>query len=315
MKIGLFSDSLLELRFEAMLDWLVAERIEAVEIGTGGFSDSPHCDVEKLVNEPAARDAFKEAIVSRGLVLSALNCNGNPLDPDPGRRGKHQRDLRNTVLAASRLGLDTIVTMSGCPGETQGGTYPNWVTYTNQRDYLELFERQWEEVVTPFWRETGEFAADQGVKIAIEVHPGMVVYNTYTMQRLREIAGPSVGVNLDPSHLPPQGMDPLVVIGALGEDFIFHVHAKDSRIDPQEMARNGGLDTRSMAKPGVRSWDYRTVGFGHEARWWRDFVSLLRLVGYDGVLSIEHEDLLMGAQEGIRKSVEFLEPILLRTRN
>ena len=313
MKIGLFSDGLPELNLEAMLDWLVAERIEAVEIGTGGFSGAPHCDVEKLVNDQATRDAFQDAIVSRGLVLSALNCNGNPVDPDPARRERHAQDLRNTILAASKLGLDTIVTMSGCPGDLQGGRYPNWVTCTDPPEYRELVERHWEEVMTPFWRATGEFARDHGVKIAIEIHTGMAVYNTYTMLRLREIAGPNLGANLDPSHLPPQGMDPLAVIRALGENLIFHVHAKDSRIDPREMAVNGGLDTRPVGEVGVRSWDYRTVGFGHDAGWWRDFVSLLRVVGYNGVLSIEHEDMLMGAHEGIRKSIEFLEPILLRT--
>lgn len=313
MKIGLFSDGLPELSFEAMLDWLVAERIESVEIATGGFSGAFHSDLEKLVNDQGARDAFKDAIESRGLMLSALNCNGNPIDANPSRREAHAGDLRSSILAASKLGLDTVVAMSGCPGDLQGGTYPNCVTATHQDEFPELLERQWDEVISPFWREIGMLASDHGVKIAIEMHPGMSVYNTLGMRRLRDVAGSSVGANLDPSHLPSQGIDPLAVISALGKDFIFHVHAKDCRIDPQQMALNGGMDTRPMEDLGVRSWDYRTVGFGHDAGWWRDFVSLLRIVGYDGALSIEHEDLIMGAHEGIRKSVEFLEPIILRT--
>lgn len=314
MLIGLYSDSLRDLSFEVMLDWLVDEGVEAVEIGTGNFSPAPHCDVDALVESAEARARFQDAIASRGLVLSALNCNGNLLDPHPQRGQEAQRVFHQTVRAASLLGVDTVVTMSGCPGDPTGGTYPNWVTCTWQQEYVELLARQWEVMIEPFWRQAGAFAADHGVRIAIEIHPGQAVYNTRTLLRLREIAGPNLGANLDPSHLFYQGMDPMVVIRALGENFIFHVHAKDTRLDAQEMALNGGLDTRPMGTPGVRAWDYRTVGFGHGEQWWRDFVSVLRMVGFDGVLSIEHEDRLMGAQEGIRKSVAFLKPLVLRTQ-
>jgi sugar phosphate isomerase/epimerase len=108
-------------------------------------------------------------------------------------------------------------------------------------------------------------------------------------------------------------MDPLVVVRALGKNGVFHVHAKDTQIDPQEMALNGGLDTRPTSMAGQRAWAFRTVGYGHGEEWWRDFVSMLRRMGYDGVLSIEHEDRLMGSREGIVKSVEFLKPVVLKT--
>ena len=314
MKVGLFTDSLQDLSFTAALDWIAAQEIEAVEIGTGNFSPAPHCDVDKLLNDSNARAEFRAAIESRGLTLSALNCNGNLLDPDPVRGERAQAVFRRTVPVASKLGVETVVTMSGCPGDLEGGTYPNWVTCTWQAEYVELQERQWDEVIAPFWREAGRFAADHGVKIAIEMHPGQAVYNTRSLLRLREIAGPDVlGANLDPSHLFFQNMDPAVVIRALGPNSVFHVHAKDTRIDPQEMALNGSLDTRPMGKPGLRSWEYVTLGYGHGESFWRSFVSALRLVGFDGVLSIEHEDPLISAQEGIRKSVAFLQPILLRS--
>jgi sugar phosphate isomerase/epimerase len=196
-----------------------------------------------------------------------------------------------------------------------GGAYPNWVTCTWQKEYVELLERQWEEVIEPFWREAGKFATDHGVRVAIEMHPGQAVYNTRTLQRLREIVGPqTLGANLDPSHLFFQNMDPLVVVRALGPGAVFHVHAKDTRIDPQEMALNGSLDTRPMGTPGVRAWDYVTVGYGQPELFWREFIRALRLMGYDGALSIEHEDRLMGVHEGIRKSVAFLRSILLSDR-
>ncbi len=313
MKIGLFTDSLQELSFADALDWVTAQGIEAVEIGTGNFSNAPHCDVDKLLTDANARAEFKAALESRRLTLSALNCNGNLLDPHPERRKKSQDTFYKTVEAARKLGLDTLVTMGGCPGDPTGGTYPNWVTCTWQREFVELGERQWAEEIEPFWKKAGAFAADHGVKVAIEMHPGQSVYNTRTLLRLREIVGPHLGANLDPSHLFWQGMDPLIVVRALGMNGVFHVHAKDTKIDPQEMALNGGLDTRPTSMVARRAWAFRTVGYGHGEEWWRDFVSTLRLMGYDGVLSIEHEDRLMGSREGILKSVEFLKPIVLQT--
>ncbi len=314
MKIGLYTDALQDLSFEAALDWVVSQGIEAVEIGTGLFSPSPHINLDLMLNDAHARAAFLGAIADRGLILSALNCNGNLVDPDP-TRGQHASEVfYKTVELAGKLGIGTVVTMSGCPGDLTGGTNPNWITCTWQKEYVDLLERQWDEVMTPFWTKAGAFANSSGVKIAIEMHPGQAAYNTRSLLRLREIAGANnLGANFDPSHLFYQGMDPFVVIKALGKGGVVHVHAKDTRIDPQEMALNGGLETRPMAMTGERAWVYRTVGFGHGESWWRDFVSILRLMGYDGVLSIEHEDRLMGSREGIVKSVEFLKPIILHT--
>jgi sugar phosphate isomerase/epimerase len=314
LKIGLYTDSLAELEFEAALDWIAAHGIEAVEIGTGNFSPAPHCELQELIRDDAARRRFLGAIEQRGLVLSALNCNGNPLDPQPERRQRSQQVLRDTLQAASELGVGTVVTMSGCPGDLEGGSYPNWVTCTWQREYVDLVERQWAEEIEPYWGEVSERARGLGIRVAIEMHPGQAVYNTRTLQRLREIGGADViGANLDPSHLFFQGMEPVVVIRALGHGAVFHVHAKDTRIDPQEMALNGGLDTRPMSQAGVRSWEYVTLGFGHGELFWRNFVTTLRVMGYDGALSIEHEDRLISPKEGIRKSVEFLHGLVLRT--
>lgn len=313
MKIGLFSDGLPDLPFTEFLDWSVGQGIEAVEIGTGGFSGAPHCDVDQLLGDGEARRDFMEAIESRGLLLSALNCNGNPLDPHPQRGEADSQALAKTIQLAGKLELGTVVTMSGCPGDPSGSPYPNWVTHPWQKQFIEISKWQWEQVITPYWQETGKLAADHGVNIAIEIHPGQSVYNTRTLLRLREIAGPNLGVNFDPSHLFYQGMDPILVIRTLGGDCIFHVHAKDVRIDPYEMALNGGIDLRPFQNLNERSWGYRTLGFGHDDRWWRDFVSALRSVGYDGVLSIEHEDMLMSAREGIVKSVDFLRPIVMTT--
>ena len=313
MKIGLYTDSLQDLSFGDALDWVAGNGIEAVEFGTGNFSSAPHIDVNQILDTPGAAEAFMGAVADRGLTVSALNCNGNLLDPHPARRQRAQETYYQTLRAAQKLGIDTVVTMSGCPGDPTGGEYPNWVTCTWQAEFVALGERQWDEIIAPFWQAAGQAAADHGVRVAIEMHPGQTVYNTRSLLRLREIAGPSLAANLDPSHLFWQGMDPLVVVRALGPGGVFHVHAKDTRIDPQEMALNGGLDTRPTSTTGSRAWAFRTVGYGHDEGWWRDFISVLRGMGYDGTLSIEHEDRLMGSREGILKSVAFLQPLVLKT--
>ncbi len=313
MKIGLFTDSFPQMSLSQVLDWIVARGIEAVEIGAGGFSHAAHCDLDRLLADGDALKTFRGEIESRDLMLSALNCNANLLDADDGRRQKVQDQLNKTIQLAQKLDLDTVVTMSGCPGGPDGGSYPNWVGHPWQAEFGELLEWQWEKVATPYWQKLAAFAANHGVKLAIEMHPGQLVYNTAGLLRLRQIAGSNVGANLDPSHLFYQGIDPLLVIRTLGSDFVFHVHAKDARIDPHEMALNGVIDLRPMEQVTQRAWSYRTLGFGHGEVWWRQFVSALRAVWYDGALSIEHEDPLMSAGEGIEKSVDLLKPVVLRT--
>ena len=313
MKIGLITDSLQDIPFLEALEWIASIGIESVEISAGGFSRALHCDLDQLNTDDRARAQFQAAIASRGLALSALNCNGNPVDPHPARGLKHQQDLYHTIELASKLGLDTVVAMSGCPGDPTGSPYPNWVTHPWQQEFQELHQWQWNEVLTPFWKRTADFAASHRVKIAIEMHPGQAVYNTAGLQRLREIAGPVIGANLDPSHLFHQGMDPIHVIHALGPNFVFHVHAKDMVLNSYLAARDGVFDLRPMHDISKRTWAYRTLGFGHDELWWRNFISALRIVGYDGVLSIEHEDGLMSVREGIQKSVEFLRPLLVRS--
>ncbi|MGB2997187.1 MAG: sugar phosphate isomerase/epimerase, partial [Phycisphaerae bacterium] len=154
------------------------------------------------------------------------------------------------------------------------------------------------------------FAKDHGVRIGFEMHPGFCVYNTETLLKLRTACGNTLGANFDPSHLFWQGMDPLVSLKALGKA-VFHVHAKDCRVDPENTAANGVLDTKHYADEINRSWIFRTVGYGHGEDFWRDFVSALRLIGYDGAISIEHEDSLMSVNEGFQKAVAFLKGILL----
>jgi sugar phosphate isomerase/epimerase len=215
------------------------------------------------------------------------------------------------VLVAEKLGVRRVVTFSGCPGDSESSKYPNWVTCPWPPDFLRILEWQWGEKVIPYWQGEVEFCRAHGVDmIALEMHPGFVVYNPETLLRLRAAVGPEIGVNFDPSHLFWQGIDPIHAVRELG-DAIYHVHAKDTIIDPINTPVNGVLDTKPYSDEANRSWIFRTVGYGHDLKFWKDLVSNLRLVGYDYVLSMEHEDSLMSLREGLEKGVGTLRELVL----
>jgi len=207
--------------------------------------------------------------------------------------------------------VPVVIDFSGCPGDSDNAKYPNWVTCPWPPDYLDLLDWQWEKKVTPYWTEHGKWAKDHGVKIAIEMHPGFVVYSPETMLRLRSIAGDAVGCNYDPSHMFWQSIDPIKAIRVLG-DSIFHVHAKDTQIYDYNLPKTGVLDTKKYTDERNRGWIFRTVGYGHAYQWWTEFISTLRMFGYDYVLSIEHEDSLMSPDEGLTKASAFLNQIVIR---
>ena len=237
--------------------------------------------------------------------------HGNPLHPDAKTAAAYDADFKNAVLLAEKLGIDTVVCFSGCPGDSEGSKYPNWVTCPWPDDFLKILDWQWSEKLIPYWKKTAAFAEAHGVThIAFEMHPGFCVYNPETMLKLRAEVGPVLGANFDPSHLIWQGIDPVAAVRYL-KGAIYHVHAKDTKIDKYNTAQIGVLDTKHYSDELNRAWVFRTVGFGNGEGYWRDFVSNLRLCGYDRVLSIEHEDSVMTIDEGLRKAVEFLKPIVM----
>jgi len=313
MKIGVFTPLFANMSLDEVLNYVTKVGLDALELGTGNYCGSAHISRNELLKDDNEIKEFKSKINDRGIEISALSCHGNPLHPDKKIAEEHQKTHRDTVVLASKMGLDTIVNFSGCPGGSENDKFPNWVTCPWPEDFSEILKWQWEEKVIPFWKKEAEFAADHGIRIAFEMHPGFVVYNTETMLKLRETCGKNIGANFDPSHLFWQGMDPNLSLRKLS-DAVFHVHAKDCRIDEDNTRINGVLDNKPYGDEINRSWVFRTVGYGHGETFWRDFVSTLRMIGYDGVLSIEHEDSLMSADEGFKKAVEFLKGIVLREK-
>ena len=293
-----------------MLDHVAGMGLQAVELGTGAWPGDAHCKPKELLESRTKVQAFRKSVESRGLIISGLSCHGNPLHPDKAIAGEFDRIYRDTIRLASELEVPVVNLFSGCPGDSDQSKYPNWVTCVWPPDFEAVLKWQWDEKVIPYWEEAGKFASDQGVKLAFEMHPGFTVYNPETLLRLRKAVGPVIGANFDPSHLFWQGIEPVAAIRAL-HGAIYHVHAKDTYIDRANTAVNGVLDTKPYSDLVQRSWYFRTVGFGHDQLAWRNLVSALRLVGYDYVLSIEHEDAMLSIDEGFTRAITFLKDVLL----
>jgi sugar phosphate isomerase/epimerase len=312
MKVGVFSAILSKLSLEQALDQIAALKCDCVEIGTGAYPGDAHCKPAELLADDGKLSEFVAAVRSRGLEISSLSCHGNPLHPDETIAREHHEIFQATVRLASRIDVPVVTTFSGCPGDHFGAKYPNWVTCPWPPDFLAILRWQWEQVAIPYWKEQTAFAEGHGVKkIALEAHPGFLVYNPETMLRLRDATSAVLGANLDPSHFFWQGIDPVKAVRKL-EGAIHHVHAKDTFLYKINGDFDGYLDTKPYSDEKHRAWMFRTVGYGHGAEFWTDFVSTLRLCGYDGALSMEHEDSLMTPAEGLRKGVEFLQNIILR---
>ncbi len=312
MRLGVFTVLLRELPFERMLDTLAELGVDAVEIGTGNYPGSHHADVDAMLADRSSADAFRKAVEARGMAISALSQHGNPLHPQAEIADAAHEVWRKTVLLAEALEVPVVNAFSGCPGDSEGSRFPNWATCAWPEDFLEVLDWQWNEKVIPYWTAEAVYAQQHGIRIGFEMHPGFVVYNTETLLRLRSACGSAVGANLDPSHLFWQGMDPVEVIKVLGrENALFHVHAKDTQIDRRNTAINGVLDTKHYGDLLERSWVFRTVGYGQGEKVWRDIISTLRAVGYDYVLSIEHEDSYLSIDEGLRRGIQTLRSILI----
>lgn len=310
MRIGLVTDSLAHLPLDAMLK-LAAERgIEMLEFGCGNWSAAPHLRLDALLDNAPARREFLARVRDHGMEISALNCSGNPLHP--GEAGaRHRAVTDKTIRLAGMLGVARGVMMSGCPGGP-GDANANWITTAWPPETARVLAWQWDEVLIPYWRQLVAEARDAGVtQLCLELHGQQNVYNVATLLRLRDAVGPMVGANFDPSHLMWMGADPLAAMRALG-DAIYHVHAKDTRIDTANARVNGMIDTTPMDALGQRSWGYVTLGFGHDLAWWREFCTVLRRTGYDDVLSIEHEDFSLTPEDGVRESVALLRAALGR---
>ncbi len=306
MKIGIFTPPYQDKPLDETLDILKGLGAQAAEIGTGGYPGSQHCPVDELLESASLQADYLEKFELRGMIISAFSCHYEPLSPDKSIAEESDLIFKKTVRLAKMMDVPVVNVLSGLPAGAPGDTMPNWVTCPWPPHFLDILKYQWDEVGIPYWKQAEAFARDHGVKIGVEMHPGMLLYNVDTLLRMRAETGPNLGANFDPSHLFWNGVDPVAAIRALG-DAIFHVHGKDSYVDHLNISVNGCNDHKPYGQIPDRSWTFRAIGYGHDTKVWKDIVSALRMVGYDYVISIEHEDALMSFDEGIRKGMSVLQ--------
>ncbi len=311
MELSVMSPVLAHMPLDEALAYLHSLGVDSIELGAGGYPGKAHLDPKDCLGTPEKIEELKSILKKHDMRISAIACHGNPVHPNKEIANKFHSEFVDAMKIAAELGVDTIVCFSGCPGDCADSKNPNWVTCAWPPEYLDILDWQWNEILIPYWKKTAELAKETGIKkFAFEMHPGFCVYNPATLLRLRAAVGDIVGANVDPSHLFWQGIDPVEAIRAL-KGAIHHFHAKDTRIDPRNTAVNGVLDTGSYGDVENRSWVFRTVGYGHGESVWNDIISMLKTVGYDGAISIEHEDALMSPKEGLEKAVALLKKSII----
>lgn len=313
MKLGVMGAGLGGMKWEQALDYCKQVGLDAIELPVGAYPGKPFFNPEAVLKNPAEQQRIKDDVAKRGLEIIGLATHGNPVSPDPKIREQHLKDHDVAVRLAPKLGTNVVINFSGCPGGSPDDKMPNWVTCPWPPEFEKIRDYQWNDVLIPFWSKKNKEAANEGVKIAFEAHPGFCVYNPETVLKLRNACGDNLGANLDPSHFFWQGIDPVEAARVLGDaGCIYHVHGKDTGIDPRNTSVNGTLDVKSYGDVHNRSWVFRTCGYGHGDEFWKPFVSMLRLKGYDGVISIEHEDGMMSVQEGFEKAVAYLRSVIIK---
>ena len=307
LKLGAYTACLHDRPLIEALDVLQSNGLTSVEVNTGGFIPSPHCHVDLLLSSAQARRDYLDVFASRGMELTGLNCNGNPLNPLPGVGPKHADDLRRTIELAGLLGVKHVVTMSGTPGSDPDAKYPSWVVNPWDGVYMDVLDFQW-EVAAEFWKDIDALARASDVRVAVEMHPHNLVFSPVTLKKLVDLTGArNVGAEMDPSHLMWQGMDVVACIRYLGP-LVFHSAAKDAMITPGVDIR-GVLDTSfepvpadaegkvptgygfwCNAWPQDPAWRFVAVGVGHDVEYWTEFLRALAEINPDMAVNIEHED-------------------------
>jgi sugar phosphate isomerase/epimerase len=323
LKLGAYTACLHDRPLAEALDVLKSNGLTSVEVNTGGFIPSPHCHMDLLLSSGQARRDYLDVFASRGMELTGLNCNGNPLNPLPGVGPKHADDLRRTIKLAGLLGVRHVVTMSGTPGSDPGAKYPSWVVNPWDGVYMDVLDYQW-EVAAEFWKQIDALARASDVRVAIEMHPHNLVFSPVTLKKLVDLTGAgNLGAEMDPSHLMWQGMDVVACIRYLGP-LVFHAAAKDSMITPGVDIR-GVLDTSfgrvpadapdkvptgigfwCNAWPQDPAWRFVAVGIGHDVEYWTEFLRALAEIDSDMAVNIEHEDASYSRLEGLALAAENL---------
>src|SRR5438552_17981056 len=173
MKLGVMSSGIAALGWDKALVYCQELGLDALELPCGAYAKSRLLDAEAVLAEPALQQKIQADVARHGLVISALSCHCNPVHPDPAVARAHERAQDVAVRLAPKLGVDVVCSFSGCPGGAPGDKTPNWVTCVWPTEFSQMLEYQWIDVLAPYWQRKCREAKNEGVKIALEPHPGL----------------------------------------------------------------------------------------------------------------------------------------------
>jgi len=311
LKIGVFDAGFPDLQLDQLIEMLKEFKIEAIEIGSGNDPGHAHCDLDGLLADDSKRHAYMAQFEKNNIMVSAFSCHGNPVHPETAKAKREDAVYRKSIDLAVKTGVNRVVCFSGCPGDGTG-QHPNWVTTLETEEFVKILSWQWNEVLIPYWKDLNNYAKQRNVKVALEMDGGYSVFNVATLLKLRRAAGENIGANLDFSGIFQLGIDPVAVAKKLGEEgCLYHMHGKDILLDAQNVGVNGLVDLTPYGDLSRRSWSYADIGFGHDLAVWKAVVEQLKAVGYEHVISIEHESPYTSGRIGVAKSAQALGEILL----
>ncbi len=311
MKIGLVANIFISEDWEECCKITNEAGLEVIEVATGGFDGKAVCNPGFLLKSKDDLDEFLKVPKKYNLEISAFGCKGNPLHPDKRKSEEFITDILQTIELAKKTGINTIIVFAGTPGAGEDARYPNWISDYYPVELGEAVKWQWEKKIIPFWKDMVKKINNTNIRFAFELHMGDAIYNPESFLKLRkEIDSGKITCNMDPSHLFPQGIDIELCIRRLG-DTISYFHVKDCKIEKPIADFTGVIECKDYNDSRNRSWNYRTLGYGHSKDTWKNIISALKIIGYDGVLSIEYEDALISPEEGLDKSVRFLKDIII----
>mgnify|MGYP000418549780 FL=1 len=312
MKIGIFTVLFNDWKLEKVLKYVSDLGYEAVEIAA--WKGSNHIDIDKILKGGAT--AYKKTIEKYGLFFSWLSdhLEGQlvlgPLDSStddiykgtPEEKVKYGMErMKKTAEAAAALDVPVVNGFIGAPYWGAWYIFPPAYEKIFEQGF-ELFAERWGEILDHF--------AAQGIKFAHEVHPQEQAYNIETAEQALKAINykKEFGFNFDPSHLVWQGIDPVIFIKKFG-DRIYHAHAKDAELVKENLPVSGVIPTGAWRRP-TRGFRFRVVGWG-DVNWKRILTAFVE-VGYDYVLSYEHEDPVMSREDGCEKCIAFLKPLIIK---
>jgi len=316
MKLGVFTVMFNEKPLEEVAEYISGLGYEMVELAA--WKSSNHLDIDKVLSDKSYRTGLLDMLKRHNLEISAVSnhlegqLTLGALDwttdewapsPDPEEKVKYGiKRMKDTARAAAALRVEVV---AGFTGSQVWGHWYSWPE-TN----IKAYERAW-EVMAERWHPILDVFKQEGVKFALEVHPTEIAYNIETAEDCLKAIDhrPEFGFNFDPSHFVWQMINPVIFIKKFG-DRIYHAHAKDSELQYDELPRSGVMPGGSWGRPD-RGFRFRCPGWGEVD--WRRVMTALLSVGYDFVLSYEHEDPVMSREDGCEKNIEYLQPLIIKS--